>query len=346
MVIQNSHILICRTDNIGDVVLTLPITAWLKKNFPSVKISFMCRAYAAGIVRDCTTVDQVIEVEHLAADPVAFLAKLNVDIVIIAQPDKDLAIAAYKARIPNRIGNARQKLYLLLFCNRRLRFSKRTSDLHEAQINFEFLRPFGLTDIPELETIRELYSFRKSSNSKISQLLQQHLFNLIIHTKSNGHGREWPIGHYQELAKLLGVNPDIHLWATGSVAEGQWLDEHASELLQMPNVTNVCGKFTLDELTSFIQAANGVIASGTGPLHLSAAVGQRTLGLFPPTRPMHPGRWAPLGKRAQFLCETISCSNCEKKQTLSCKCMENIAPDTVAEVVLRWFAEETGNTAA
>jgi ADP-heptose:LPS heptosyltransferase len=339
MAIQSSHILICRNDNIGDVILTLPITAWLKQRFPSTRISFMCRAYAAEAVRACATVDAVVEAESVLDDPVSYFRHAGVDTVIFAQPDKRLAIAAFRANVRNRIGNARQKLYQMIFCNRRVRFSKRTSPLHEAQINFEFLRPFGLTSIPDLATLASLYEFKPVVDEQTQALLRPYRFNLVIHTKSNGHGREWPPEHFFALAKLLSSNPDIHLWATGSANEGRWLEQHAEKLLNMPNVSNVCGKLTLGQLTAFIHAADGLIASGTGPLHLSAAIGQRTLGLFPPTRPMHPGRWAPVGPRARMLCMPTACSGCSKRQTLSCECMENIRPETVAKVVLEWFEE-------
>jgi ADP-heptose:LPS heptosyltransferase len=249
MTIRSAHVLICRTDNIGDVALTLPITGWLKQRFPHIKISMLCRAYAADFVRQCSTVDEVIEAEHLSSDPQAYLAAANIDTIIFAQPDQELAIAAFKARIPNRIGNARQKLYQLIFCNRRIRFSKRTSSLHEAQFNFEFLKPFGLDRIPELDEIKNLYFFKPLRNTSVTAPFQRHAFNLVIHAKSNGHGREWPVEHYIELAKLLRRNEQIHLWLTGSADEGQWLALNAPDLLQLPNVTDVCGKLTLDQLT-------------------------------------------------------------------------------------------------
>lgn len=337
MATSGSHVLICRTDNIGDVILTLPICAWLKQQFPSIKISFLCRAYTAAVVRRFAMVDAVIELESISADPDAFFAHSEFDTVILAQPDRALALAAFKAGIANRIGNARQKVHQLLFCNRRVRFSKRTSHMHEAQFNFEFLRPFGLESIPSLQEISALYRFKSFEDEKIRRILQPHPFNLVIHMKSNGHGREWPVENYYSLAKQLSTaSPHIHLWATGSAAEGTWLERHAPELLRMPNVSNVCGRFTLDQLTSFIQMADGLIASGTGPVHMAAALGQRTLGLFPPTRPMHPGRWAPVGKRAQALCAPTGCVGCAKKQAITCDCMKNIAPDAVAEIVLQW----------
>ncbi|SFC68844.1 ADP-heptose:LPS heptosyltransferase [Collimonas sp. OK412] len=339
MAITSSHLLICRTDNIGDVILTLPIAAFLKQHYPDLKISFLCRGYAAPVVRQCRSIDEVVELESFLLDPAAYFAHADVDTIILAQPNKRLAVIAFKARIRNRIGNARHKLYQMLYCNRRVRFKKGNSEYHEAQFNFEFLRPFGLTTIPEPSAIPALYDFDVPQNPEINRLLQPYPFNLILHTKSNGHGREWPVSHYAALARQLSKYPDVRLWLTGSPAEGQWLAEHAEELLELENVSNVCGKYSLDQLSSLINAADGLIASGTGPLHISAALGQRTLGLFPPTRPMHPGRWAPLGRRAQALSLPVSCTGCKDSQAATCACMENITPESVAEIVLRWRQE-------
>jgi ADP-heptose:LPS heptosyltransferase len=336
--IKSTHVLICRTDNIGDVVLTLPITAFLKKHYPDLKISFMCRAYAAPFVRMCSTIDTVVELESIADDPITYFKTCGADTVIFAQPNRPLAIAAFKAGIPNRIGNARQKLYQLIFCNQRVRFSKRVSALHEAQFNFHYLRPLGLTRTPDITEIIDLYEFKAANSELVGESLAPHTFNLILHPKSNGHGREWPISAFQFLAKELALNnPQVHCWITGSKEEGVWIESHAPDLLKMPNVSNICGQLSLEQLFIFIRQANGLIASGTGPLHISAAVGQRTLGLFPPTPPMHPGRWAPIGRSASFLCKPTACEGCERKATVSCECMENISPTEVASVVHQWI---------
>lgn len=330
MPIKSTHILICRTDNIGDVILTLPIAAYLKKINPSIKISFLCRAYAAPAVESCTAIDHVICIEDIQHDLVNNLKKSNIDTIIIAQPDKKLARAAFFAHLKNRIGNARQKLYLLLFCNRRVFFSKRTTSLHEAQINFEFLRPFGITTIPSLEEIHQLYQFDIKFNEEIAQWFSRYSYNFILHPKSNGHGREWPISHYVQLAQIALKNPEIHFWITGSKKEGEWVETHAPEMLNMSNVTSTCGQLTLSELVQFIHQSDGLVASGTGPLHIASAVGQNCIGLFPPTKPMHPGRWAALGPHAHNLATDHSCSeNCKDITASVCDCMTALSPDLI-----------------
>lgn len=329
--LDKAHVLICRTDNIGDVVLTLPLAGYLKQRFPAIKIGFLCRSYAAPMVRYCSALDYVVELEQLDA-PVPLLAGSGVDTIIFAKPDKKLASAAKKARIANRVGTS-HRLFHWLYCNRLAHFSRVKSDLHEAQLNFELLRPLGIDHIPPLNEIPALYHLN-APNYDGRIRLPRDRFNLVLHPKSNGNGREWPIAHYTELARLLQNHDGIRCWITGSEKEGQWIAQHAADLVQMPNVTNVCGKFALDELTAFINASGGLIASGTGPLHISAALGKPTLGLFPPMRPIHPARWGPLGAKAQVLCQEKSCAGC--KDAATCACMQNILPSQVAEVVLRW----------
>ncbi|RFB65726.1 MULTISPECIES: glycosyltransferase family 9 protein [unclassified Herbaspirillum] len=346
MPITSKHILISRQDNIGDVILTLPMAARLKQLNPGVRITMLCRAYAAEVVRYCTDIDNVVEIERIENDLTGYLKRSDIDTVILAQPDRALAIAAFRAGIRHRIGNARQKVYQLIYCNRRVRFSKGLSENHEAQINFEFLRPYGENHIPDRTEIPSFYHFSIPADAASTEHLKPYAFNLVLHTKSNGHGREWPIESYLELAQLLASRPEVHVWLTGSKGEGEWLNENASDLVRLPNVTNISGTQTLAQLTSFINQADGLIASGTGPLHLSAAIGQRTLGLFPPTRPMHPGRWAAIGRRASNLCLAESgCDGCSRRDKMTCDCMRLITPAAVLEVVESWIADKSPTVA-
>ena len=44
--ITPNNILIIRTDRIGDVILSLPLAALIKKHLPECKISFLLKEYA------------------------------------------------------------------------------------------------------------------------------------------------------------------------------------------------------------------------------------------------------------------------------------------------------------
>ena len=353
MITAMRHVLICRTDNLGDVVLTLPLAGYLRQLFPDLKIGFLCRRYAAALVAQCNAIDYVVERETLedvtdadssaVATAAAWMRDARIDTIIFAKPDRRLAMAAKKAGIANRVGTSHRWFHWLT-CNRLAHFSRVKSTLHEAQLNFALLRPLGIDAIPALAAIAPLYGMKPAA--ALLPLLQlppvasaasfdPAEFNLVLHPKSNGNGREWPVDHFTELAGLLAATPRIRLWITGSQAEGEWLAGHAPRLFAQPNVRNLCGLLTLAQLSAAISAADGLIASGTGPVHVAAALGQRTLGLYPPLQPVHPARWGPLGARAQTLCRAEQCTACS--DAAACACMRSITPHDVAQIVLGWY---------
>ena len=331
-----SRVLICRTDNIGDVVLTLPLAGYLKQLVPGVQIDFVCRAYAAPVVRQCRFVDRVLALEELG-DRQRMFAEGGYDTVIFACPNRRLALAARRARVANRVGTS-HRLQHWLTCNRLAHFSRARSALHEAQLNFELLRPLGINHIPALSEIPALYGLEAPRRPEADMLRALAKFNLILHPKSNGNGREWPLARYAELARLLQSEPDISVWVTGSIAEGELFTREAPELLAMPNVRNLCGRFSLHGLSALIGAADGLIASGTGPLHIGAALGRPVLGLFPPVKPIDPARWGALGTQARSLCAAQRCPTCTGND--DCVCMQNIAAGEVAGIVLGWRTQQ------
>jgi len=73
------------------------------------------------------------------------------------------------------------------------------------------------------------------------------------------------------------------------------------------------------------------VAASTGPLHLAAALGIKAIGIYPPIRPMHPERWAPIGEKATFLVKDKECDECRKQGP--CHCMQEILPDKILKQI-------------
>ena len=330
--LDTSRILICRTDNIGDVVLTLPLAGYLKQRWPGATVDFLCRRYAAPVVEQCGNVDHVLTFDK-GDDAARIFAGGAYDIVIFAYPDRALASAARRARVAQRVGTS-HRLYHLINCNRLAHFNRSKSRLHEAQLNFELLRPLGIDYSPALSDIPALYGLRAPRLAAAESLRAEAPFNLILHPKSNGNGREWPLAHYESLARRLQAVPGIAIWVTGSAAEGAILRRDAPGLFELPHVRQLLGTVDLAGLTAMIGAADGLVASGTGPLHMAAALGRPALGLFPPIQPIDIARWGALGEQAESLSAPDRCVTCTG--SASCTCMAAIGVDAVAAVVLGW----------
>ncbi len=327
-----SNILICRTDNIGDVVQTLPLAGFLKSRFPRIRVEFLVRDYTAPLVQLSDFVDHVYSLETIG-NAEQFFLNGKWSSVIFAWPERHLSMAAKQAQIRYRVGHS-QRLHHWLTCNKLAHFSRSRPPRHEAQINFAFLRPLGISMQPDLSQIISWYGLHAKPDTRIDTRSPSGFFHLILHTKSGGNGREWPLSHYLELARLLLPQKDVVLWLTGSAEEGAYLQQHAPALLELENVVNLCGKFDLKQLASLIACADGLIASGTGPLHMAAALGRPTLGLFPTEKQVNPVRWGALGVCAQSMVISKPCKSCTS--TAFCHCMEQIRPQQVMQVVTEW----------
>ena len=154
-------------------------------------------------------------------------------------------------------------------------------------------------------------------NPEFERLLSKDKINLILHPKSKGSSREWGINNFKDLISLL-QKDKYNIFITGTAEERELIKNYESgitnkandsypdyysigELKNMDktifnyeNVKDLTGKFSLSQLISFINSADAIIAGSTGPLHIAAALDKCAIGLYPPMRPIHPGRWAPI----------------------------------------------------
>jgi ADP-heptose:LPS heptosyltransferase len=331
------RILVSRTDRIGDVVLTLPLCGLLKARLDA-RVIVLARGYTRPVVEAHDAVDEILDWDAVAgasrAEQARFLAAARADAILHVRPWHAISRAAHRARIPVRIGTTR-RIHHWLHCTRLEGGGRRGSELHEAELNVRLARSL-LADAAELP-LAALVPYgrvtpRVAVPAEVAPLLAGDRFNLVIHPKSLGSAREWPLAAYRELAEALPAER-WRVLVTGSADEGAAL---AGWLREMPpHVHDLCGRLALAELIAVVAAADGVVGASTGPVHLAAAAGARTLGLFSPVRPMHPGRWAPLGERAEVLVAPAACDACrdgEPEPGTVCSCMAAIP---VADVRLR-----------
>ena len=325
--------IISRTDAIGDVVLTLPVAGVLRSLYPQSTIYFLGRAYTEEVVRACEHIDGFLNWDEWKtlsdADAARTLADTKADTFIHVFPEKRIARLARQAGIRQRIGTT-NRLYHWLTCNRLIPLSRRHSPLHEAQLNLQLLAPLGAAEIYSLGKIADFYGLTRLPElpSSIASLPTPDRFNLVLHPKSRGSAREWGLDNFRGLIRLL-PQERFRIFITGTAAEGQLVQPLLQEF---PFVTDLTGRLSLGQLMTFLSAADGIIAASTGPLHLAAALGIDAIGIYPPIRPMYPGRWAPVGGRTKVFVREAECEACRK--TGDCACMRGIRPEQLRDYLL------------
>ena len=357
------RIIISRTDNLGDVILTLPMAGILKQEMPGCYIIFLGKSYTRPLIEACKFVDQFLDVENLssiqhpclsgrqAASSISSFIGLKADIILHVFPVKEIQKLAKTAKIPIRIGTS-HRWYSWLYCNKLIHYSRKKSNLHEAQLNLKLLEPLGITKEFSLSEIPSFYGLTKLASSRVDKLTSSSThqfisssaselggqklnnggaFNLILHPKSKGSAREWGLDNFSKLIDLL-PEDKFRISVTGTKEEGALMKDF---LYQHRNrINDMTGKLSLSELLAFINSCDGLVAASTGPLHIAAALGKRAIGIYAPMRPIFPQRWAPLGKNATYLALDKKCNTCRKSG--NCECIRAITPEQVVGKLLNY----------
>ncbi|RSK35168.1 glycosyltransferase family 9 protein [Hymenobacter metallilatus] len=334
--------LLSRTDAIGDVVLTLPVAGRLKQLFPGCRVLLLGRTYTQAVAAACPWLDGFLNFDELRQLPeaaqVAALQATGADIILHVFPNRHLAWLARKAGIAHRLGTC-SRWFHWLTCTRLVALSRRHSPLHEAQLNLQLLQGLGISETMPLAAVAPLVQLTPTVPLRpellaLLQARQPGQLNLILHPRSRGSAREWGLAHFGQLVRLL-YQAGHRVFITGTAAEGEelreWLPQHQPYL-----AADLTGQLSLPEFIAFIAAADGLVAGSTGPLHLAAALGRYALGLYPPIRPMHPGRWAPLGPHAGFMVfDKPNCQDC-RTQPAACTCIKALEPLGVLARIRQW----------
>lgn len=323
------RIIVSRTDSIGDVMLTLPLCTWIKSQFPNATLVFLARSYTIPVIACFAPIDEILDWDAISNLPtVEKTDRLKADCIIHVFPNAEIANLAKKAKISFRIGTS-HRIFHFLTCNYKVNFTRKKSDLHEAQLNFELVRPLGLVDIPSLEDLgNQTSAFKLPINNVYLPIDKSELSRaIILHPKSKGSALEWPIEKYVELGSELVKNGKTVL-ITGTESEGIVIRNHFAFSSQIIDLT---GKLSLPELIALVSMVKVIVACSTGPIHIAAVLGTPTIALFSSRKPIHPGRWRPLGNRAATLVFNPDCPDCKKGKV--CRCLEKIPTSLVASQI-------------
>lgn len=322
------RIIISRTDSIGDVLLTLPMCVWLKNTIEDAELIFLGSGYTQPVVDCFSVIDEFVDWKTIEGLPTSQRSQafheLHADAIIHVFPNKEIASLAKKAKIPMRVGTSHRSFHLLT-CSHRLNFTRKKSNLHEAQLNFELLKPFGIIELPSLDEVIASTSFLSVPKVELPAEFSQLKDYTILHPKSQGSAKEWPLDNYIALTKEL-TSKGKKVVFTGTEDEGK---KFRNEIPVGDNVIDTTGKLTLEQLMSLIYGASNLVACSTGPLHIAGFYGVNTIGLFSPKRPIHPGRWMAIGTKVTALVFDERCELCAKRKP--CNCIEKISIAAVLE---------------
>ena len=128
---------------------------------------------------------------------------------------------------------------------------------------------------------------------------------VAIHPGSPVALKRWKPERYAKLADWLVAQKRAKIIFVGVDAEMPIIAE--IQALMREKSFNIAGKTNLTQLASILQLCQLFIGNDSGPMHLAAAVGIPTIGLYGPG---DPGRFGPVGAQCQTLRRKPDCPPC------------------------------------
>ncbi len=283
------RIIVSRTDHIGDVVLSLPVFASLKKCLPESEIMAFVSDYTADVARSSPYVDDVIT--YKAGDSIiSTMMRFKIfqpDAILFLFPRFRLSAAAFLAGIPIRVGT-NHRWYSFLF-NKKVSEHRKYSVKNEAEYNTALAEVLGCKEKSFDITLK----LDVAALDHVKNFLRENNLNkfIVVHPGSSGSAFDWSADRFRDLVTRLPDNLQTKVLVSGTVEEHSLCESISKGI---PGVINTAGKFSLLEFIALLSEAEAFISSSTGPIHLAAAVGTPVIGIYPNKRPMTPVRWAPL----------------------------------------------------
>lgn len=297
---KNVDIVLVRMDKIGDLVVSLPVD-----EHPALAgrhIHWFISKGLSFVTEQATPKRSATEFKR-GFSPMEFSRMVNwlkshkPQTIVLLHVPWWVSMAAWFAGVPERIGRKSQ-WHSFLFLNAGIRQSRKGSDRHESDYNFDLVEAgvhrLGQRATPGLENIKKTYLRLTAPNpfGTIEALNLKSRGYRVVHPGMGGSALNWPSGNF--IALITKLAKDMPVVITGTKADAKYLNQIKS-VAELANVKWLSEQLTINELLDLLSEAKSVTAPSTGVLHLAAALGTPVVGIYSPRRVEHPRRWGPKG---------------------------------------------------
>ena len=301
---QNARILVTRTDRLGDVLLATPVLRKIQETYPEAHLTFLVQKQWMSVLRFQDQI-QLMEYDPKTSevDLVRQLKNQKFDVAIILRDEKKVSWAIKAARIPVRIGPYSTIRSFLTF-NFGVLQKRSRCKMHESEYNLQLLKRLGVEFEGPAKSIkklpRALIGIESSAAERVREFLIQHAIEpgsfVCLHPGSSGSARYLSFEKMSEFIKLLLLKlaeKKMKLILTGGPLEAELLAQYKKSYPSV-NLFGGTPSVLVSDLAQVFSKSSGVIAHGTGPLHLAAAVEVPVFAIFPPLFVLSERRWGPL----------------------------------------------------
>lgn len=318
-------ILIIRLGAIGDVVNSLVIHQAIKKKHPDVEIHYMTLDYIAPLLKNDKDISKIWIIENAKKKNLLYILKTGLK---LRKERFDAVIS-----LSNSIRNV-----LMNFCAGARKIQKRArtgNKMHAVEAFFNSAEGlFNDLDLPKKVNL----SVDIAVQERISEKIKNYPKPYFIINPGGSHdnerqGRIWSPENWIKTGNKLIEKYGGTVFIAGSKSE----KETHKELLAIKNSVLFSGELSIEESAALYSLADVLISIDSGPLHIAAALGVKTLAIMGSTGGIYCGPYSPNGT---YISPTLKCAPCgqTKCQKLEegkiyAPCIMTITPDMVIKKI-------------
>lgn len=336
---DKTSILIVLIAGIGDMILASKGLRAIRQGFPNAEIHLLTSSDAAPFARNYPYLDRVwpFPIRELRTGKRSLLQILNlvnklrrIDFTVLLNLYRvtsfrgalkmGLLFTLLKAR--KKVGHANKGFQVFL----NVKAPANTfQDTHLAEAMLNLVSLAG--GIPDEKGIEVFFSeeAEKEWEKPISKIEKR---KIGINPGADKPHKRWKPEGYALVADRLIGRYDTEIILLGGPGEEYLADEIQRKMRH--DVTNLCGKLTLDDLVYVISRLDLLITNDSGPMHIAAAVKTPVVAIFGPEDPVYTRPYTS-ADLYRIVHKEVDCRPCKRKKCREPRCLDLATPEEVFE---------------
>ncbi len=341
-----NKILLVQLWGIGETILMLPALEALRKKYPNAQIDVLATLRNKDVFFDNKNLDNVYLIKLNPFSMLRFILKNINKYDVVLDMEEYLNVSAIMSFFAGKsiVGyshGTRSKLY-----DYKVNYNDKQ---HAVQTFLDLAREIGVKY--EMDKLPGL-NYSKSDKNTVERFLKENkigdkdfLVCVAPGAAESAKSRMWPFERYAELCDEIITKHNAKIIFTGIPEENDLIKSIQEKMEHKDKSINAAGQISLNQLFYLMTKCRLFIGNDSGPMHIAAAQGIKTLGLFGPNLP---ARFGPYGKGniglyKGYNCQYSPCINVHKGQVPDClyprnsndyqKCMKNISVDDAMKEV-------------
>lgn len=304
------RILIFKEDEIGDLVIATPAFRLLRKQFPDAEITVVTRPFGVHLLQYNSDINRV------TADYKTLDGRYDLVVDLRGTPASTFFALRHRPLLRLDRGTIRYR-------NRKLGHQPR-----EIETNRQVIAPVVDARFPVPDPQVHISGKEREEARRFLESHQVGAFALF-HTGARRMLKKWPLERVALVMRWLYERYGLQPVLVGDAADAA--DVTALQPMVPFPIHTAAGRLSLLAFAALCEKAELFIGNDSGPFHIAAAMGTRSLALFGPGDPVfHPHQ-----NNAAFLHHILECNPCDM---VHCKyrefpCIQRITTDEVKEKI-------------